>query len=494
MTSYGSVYGHMHGFIFGLRVVSRTSTYRYHAPHRTPPPLAVQFNGTQMKTATIVVGDIHGDLNQLIYPLSEFLSNPARYKLVLLGDYIDRGESNVYIYEIVSRIAKHPNVHALTGNHEMYDKGTIDYFAYRTVGSARCNSFIKTYVYDLFARLNLDITYYDRQTGILYSHSPLNRPLKMIERLPRSIDSVFTYDTDSKNMEYKNIHGHDHKKSPNSDIHKFFTTKEVNMISIDNDASYGTEMLTNIFTAGNNDWTKGVGSKVLYLVIPDDDISKYRAVSKRVPYKSDGDFNCMSFDVIRNALMKASNDRNLEVLFKNMTLANTWNYFKACGDVTIAELPEELKDRYQKLVTSYCSGGRANVYFHDLPWEFYKYATQGESIPSKKLISIVKAGWMPVHDIYWNHCLSGIDGGGKGNMVAGGGNVNGLTSGLGSGITSGSIPESFYLSGGGDTLWSGNVIIAIALILTLGVIAMITIQVIINGNGCGRKVVNGDDM
>ena len=70
----------------------------------------------------IVVGDIHGDLNQLLYPLIYFLKNFDTVKyIIFLGDYIDRGESNAYIYAIVKMLLNSPvfknKVILLRGNH-----------------------------------------------------------------------------------------------------------------------------------------------------------------------------------------------------------------------------------------------------------------------------------------------------------------------------------------------------------------------------------------
>ena len=80
----------------------------------------------------VVVGDIHGDLNQLIHPLIYFMKNFKKCKkIIYLGDYIDRGESNVYIYEIINILIKihelKDKIIFLRGNHESYDSGVYDY-------------------------------------------------------------------------------------------------------------------------------------------------------------------------------------------------------------------------------------------------------------------------------------------------------------------------------------------------------------------------------
>ena len=80
----------------------------------------------------IVVGDIHGDLNQFIYPLLEFQRNRTKYKkLIYLGDYIDRGTSNVYIYELIKYFQNNDkDIVFLRGNHEFYPC-TYDQLTYK---------------------------------------------------------------------------------------------------------------------------------------------------------------------------------------------------------------------------------------------------------------------------------------------------------------------------------------------------------------------------
>ena len=77
----------------------------------------------------IVVGDVHGDLNQFIYPLIYFMNDIDNSKIIYLGDYIDRGESNVYIYEILNALNNIPEfknkIIFLRGNHESFDSGIM---------------------------------------------------------------------------------------------------------------------------------------------------------------------------------------------------------------------------------------------------------------------------------------------------------------------------------------------------------------------------------
>lgn len=360
---------------------------------------------------SIVVSDIHGDLNQLIYPLLLYLSNPNEYKLILLGDYIDRGESNVYIYELMRVIHNCKNVHALFGNHELYDMGTIDYVSYRSPNRVRSNSFIKTFVYDLFYNLDLDVVYYDKDVNILYSHSPLNRPLPVVLKLPKSVESTFTYDIGSANMKYKNIHGHDHKRSNKDDVHSFFTGTDVNMISIDRDSSYGMGLMQNAMTTNCYpcDWVNDTMSRVYYLIIDNEDIKNYKIVSKNIPYGSMDDYNHVSFVNIKQILIDACNDASLLKSLAKLSLNTSYEEFrKGFGNVT--GFPKSLRDMYKKNMRDRCDGGKVNVYYHDLPFEFYqKIMEDGKKISNELKSIVMDHEWIPVHDLYWNYVISGSD-------------------------------------------------------------------------------------
>lgn len=357
---------------------------------------------------TIVVGDVHGDLNQFLYPLFLFLSDPNKYTLVYVGDYIDRGESNVYIYEIIRVLHKHPKIHFLYGNHEMYDKGTLDYFAYRI---SKTGAYIKTFVFDLFRRLNLDVVYYDSTTNILYSHSSLNRPLSIAINLPKTEESTYTYDIDSPKMEYKNIHGHDHKASTKETLKKFFTTKDVNMISIDNDASYGFKIMENALTMKCQNMMNDTKSNVYYLIINNDDIKKYKTFSKEIDYKSTDDYNSKPFAYVKSKMLTACGNDAMKKYVNSIILNASYDefvkqYTRLYGECRCKGLLKNLRRRYKDNVTK-PTKLEANVYFHDVPHEFYvklasddddeSFGTDYEEILSKKYI--------PTHALYWKYVL-----------------------------------------------------------------------------------------
>jgi serine/threonine protein phosphatase 1 len=68
----------------------------------------------------IVIGDIHGCYDEFIELLDAVKFNGKTEKLILLGDYIDRGENSYKVIKKVQELQeKYPdNVIALRGNHE----------------------------------------------------------------------------------------------------------------------------------------------------------------------------------------------------------------------------------------------------------------------------------------------------------------------------------------------------------------------------------------
>jgi len=74
------------------------------------------------RTKVVVVGDLHGDVNSLRKIISRI--DISESIIVFLGDYADRGEYGLEIYETLARLKeKHPErVVMLKGNHESYTK------------------------------------------------------------------------------------------------------------------------------------------------------------------------------------------------------------------------------------------------------------------------------------------------------------------------------------------------------------------------------------
>lgn len=74
---------------------------------------------------TLVVGDIHGCYNLLVKGLKQANYQPGRDRLILLGDYIDRGVNSAKVVELVRDLVNRGAI-ALMGNHEDMFLDTLD--------------------------------------------------------------------------------------------------------------------------------------------------------------------------------------------------------------------------------------------------------------------------------------------------------------------------------------------------------------------------------
>src|SRR5678816_4078702 len=73
-----------------------------------------------MSVRTFAIGDIHGELHQLIRLMSRLPKLTSDDTLVFLGDYIDRGPNSKQVIEYIRHLPKmtRARVVALRGNHE----------------------------------------------------------------------------------------------------------------------------------------------------------------------------------------------------------------------------------------------------------------------------------------------------------------------------------------------------------------------------------------
>ncbi|MEH7388470.1 metallophosphoesterase family protein [Bacillus sp. JJ1521] len=69
-------------------------------------------------TRLLVISDIHGCLVHFNALLKKANFRPSEDKLILLGDYVDRGPNSKEVIERVSHMVKNENVIALRGNHD----------------------------------------------------------------------------------------------------------------------------------------------------------------------------------------------------------------------------------------------------------------------------------------------------------------------------------------------------------------------------------------
>ena len=344
--------------------------------YRSAPqsPISVQ----TLRGSTIVVGDVHGDLNQLMFPLLQFLKNTDKYKkLIFLGDYIDRGESNLYVYGVIKFIMsldEYKNrIFFLRGNHECYATAVYDMFDSEDKdGDLNEEKFMTTFVYNSIHVLDFDIIHYDSELGIVYSHSPLSRPLKEVLHMNDTKNddnannkNTFTKDEKHDKMEYKNIHGHIHYLS-NSGVLEGFFKGNVKMLSLDGDSSYGIELVSNFIL--NKKSKKKLISRVKYLIISDDGVG-YRLVEHDIDfYDRTLNYNLLRFEQLKMVLKRsnpyvAKNIANLR--FSDLLNVFVSEFYKSFGiQPSKDNLVTKLKDNYTKCVKK---AKGASVYFNDLP-------------------------------------------------------------------------------------------------------------------------------
>ena len=355
----------------------------------------------------VVVGDVHGDLNQFIYPLIYFMKNFNKCKkIIYLGDYIDRGESNVYIYEILNKLIGIRNLKDkiifLRGNHESFDSGVYDYMNINVDELNKSDSFIKTFMFDKFYNLDLDIIHYDEEKQILFSHSPISRNLNNVIKLndkkndnETMVENTYTNERETKNMKYRNIHGHDHKMSSNSDIAEFMTGNK-KMISLDGDASYGIKLVQNAYKKTSR-WTENISSNIKYLIMHDD--NKYEVIEEVINYQSDEDFNTKSFNYIKEYLIDQS--KKIPVLlscFTSLNLSESLDKFKDSYTKIFKDDPEMkyLLINIRKLYDSNIRKRKSvNIYFHDVPMEIY------QTFGLFKFMNFI-----PIYKLYWFNILN----------------------------------------------------------------------------------------
>ena len=66
----------------------------------------------------MALGDIHGKFKKLTSVFNKVKFDYNRDFLIMLGDYIDRGEDNLRCLQWAMKLSERPNVIALRGNHE----------------------------------------------------------------------------------------------------------------------------------------------------------------------------------------------------------------------------------------------------------------------------------------------------------------------------------------------------------------------------------------
>ncbi len=338
----------------------------------------------------IIVGDVHGDLNQFLYPLVEYLRDWKNTKLIYLGDYFDRGDSTVYIFEIISFIIKQrsepifKNIIMLRGNHESYRFVTFDILS---SSLTRCeNGMVSSFLVEEILKLDLPYFHYESDLNILFSHSKQTNPNLQSLLKESNEDKIFINDTYySVSPKYKNIHGHDHLVSSEQQICALLTTDHIRSVSLDNDASYGFRVFTTINNYTKKDYIQSLYTKLFYIVFEhsNGNITNANIVSDTIYLNKNNDFNSKCFAYIKNVLscicppMNGMNCETSKTVFgKFMT-----NSDKKSVMSIISYIFNDY--HYQNNIVS-------RICFNDIPLEFYNGDTDHNISPTevfKRLIT-----------------------------------------------------------------------------------------------------------
>ena len=337
----------------------------------------------------IVVGDIHGDLNQFIYPLLEFQRNRTKYKkLIYLGDYIDRGTSNVYIYELIKYFQNNDkDIVFLRGNHEFYP------CTYDQLKRFNSNHLMYSFMLNLYKELKLPLIYSFKSNDdtIVLSHCYLKHLslqfVKSLNSLPFEKQYEYTIMTKNDNKsrdthQFKNIYGHEHV--PN------ITTNAITMVKlrvnnkeesytsrsgylqddmcIDFDASYGFRVINR---------NKKIYSNVNYIILNDDSTFKLITLSK-INIGSDKDYNHRCFkDIMKELKIKIPKSELFNDSF--MLFQSLLNYPK-----NYHEAFETVKKIHDSEITS-----GEKIYFDDVPYEFYEKLGYNRYASTDELYSMI---------------------------------------------------------------------------------------------------------
>lgn len=143
----------------------------------------------------LAIGDIHGQFKKLSSVFNKINFDSEKDFLILLGDYIDRGDENLHCLQWAMKISEMKNVIALRGNHEQmmlfyYLIGDLDSTIWLPNGGNRTKAEMDKWIKDDPKFLNRALKFiYDRplyhkmtikNQEYIFCHAGLN-PYKSLE-------------------------------------------------------------------------------------------------------------------------------------------------------------------------------------------------------------------------------------------------------------------------------------------------------------------------
>lgn len=291
----------------------------------------------------ICVGDIHGDLNQLIYPLLYFLENQNECeKIIFIGDYTSRGFNDIYIYEIIRKLMVHENVIFLAGNHDVQayyspnlnaEMSSFFDFKFKTIG-------LKEYYL-----WNNDSNDESNNMPILFTHCKCNIPIDNINKITYDnirLDRLYDRKKPPENS-YFNIYGHEHRYC--GDEHNFCVDEDSSFIY--DVTKHGTKIENSV-------------TKVSFSIIKNKNSIVHK--TDQIQFGKENDFNSKPFSFLANLLNNKfgyDHDFNLNDSFETFKS----EYLKSFKDPTFKNVFSNFKKIWKCTDTW---GTYGNV-----PYEFY---------------------------------------------------------------------------------------------------------------------------
>ncbi len=151
-------------------------------------PSLLKINGP-----TVVVGDIHGNLESLVRCVSFFKSKynqDPRTKILFLGDYVDRGRNSVECLETILELKLHYpyNVFLLRGNHEDTLVSSAWFSKLISTPNAPMYTKIVLNISKIFSSLSLAAIVDDGISNTFCVHGGI--PEKLCKYGPSKVDSI----------------------------------------------------------------------------------------------------------------------------------------------------------------------------------------------------------------------------------------------------------------------------------------------------------------
>lgn len=186
----------------------------------------------------IIVGDIHGDYNQLMAPYQYHKKCPNS-KLIYIGDYCSASAENDKIFEQVASTLDDPNIIYIRGNHESRNFDRVEaFYKYKTL------NFVNGFA------VNADLDSVDdlNEAKYLFTHAEFSRDdistVHEINEIPIEATNDFIYYYEKNKIKlgekyhFQNVFGHHHAYELSKETMNEFMAGNITKLCIDIDSSF----------------------------------------------------------------------------------------------------------------------------------------------------------------------------------------------------------------------------------------------------------------